>query len=147
MYFGRVWDEKYNQKSYFIFRDPFVVITIYKEKLTFTKKIKTILEEKKSKISRRTLNPIFNLKLVKDFILEYPSTPASDLKGIKIRITIHDYDKHSKVTELGAVTISTKMLLEAIERSNSGKDLVLELPMVPRIRDVRIFENKIFFLI
>ena len=91
------------------------------------------------------MNPIFNLKLVKDFILEYPSTPASDLKGIKIRITIHDYDKHSKVTELGAVTISTKMLLEAIERSNSGKDLVLELPMVPRIRDVRIFENKIFF--
>jgi len=123
------------KRSYSNHRDPFVVITIYKEKLTFTKKIKTILEEKKSKISRRTLNPIFNLKLVKDFILEYPSTPASDLKGIKIRITIHDYDKHSKVTELGAVTISTKMLLEAIERSNSGKDLVLELPMVPRIRD------------
>ena len=61
------------------------------------------------------------------------------LKGMKIRITIHDYDKHTKVTELGAVTISTKMLLEAIERSNSGKDLVLELPMVPRIRDVRNF--------
>ena len=97
------------------------------------------MEEKKSKISRRTLNPSFGLKLVKDFILEYPSSPASDLKGMKIRITVHDYDKHTKVTEMGAVTISTKVLLEAIEKSKSGKDLVLELPMVPRIRDVRIF--------
>ena len=69
--------------------------------MTFTKRVKTILEEKRSKIVRRTLNPSFNLVL----LLELES--ILDVKGLKIRITVHDYDKHTKVTELGAVTIST----------------------------------------
>ena len=104
--------------------------------MTFTKRIKTILEEKKSKIVRRTLNPSFNLVL----LLELES--ILDMKGLKIRITVHDYDKHTKVTELGAVTISTKMLNESLS-TESNLDPVLELPLVPRIRDVS--SNFIYF--
>ena len=104
--------------------------------MTFTKRIKTILEEKKSKIVRRTLNPSFNLVL----LLELES--ILDVKGLKIRITVHDYDKHTKVTELGAVTISTKMLNESLS-TESNLDPVLELPLVPRIRDVS--SNFIYF--
>ena len=57
------------------------------------------------------------------------------MKGLKIRITVHDYDKHTKVTELGAVTISTKILNESLS-TESNLDPVLEFPLVPRIRDV-----------
>ena len=112
-----------------LFRDPFAIITVYREKSSLTKRVKTILEEKKSKIVRRSLNPTFNLVL----LLELDS--LADIKNTKIRITLHDYDKHTKVTELGAVTISTKMLAESMEESNS--DPVLDLPLVPRIREVR----------
>ena len=39
------------------------------------------------------------------------------------------------MTELGAVIISTKMLAESLEECSS--DPVLDLPLVPRIREVR----------
>ena len=64
------------------------MITVYKEKMTFTKRVKTILEEKRSKIVRRTLNPCFNLVLLLE--LESIQGPQCQKEKCNLPISVNN---------------------------------------------------------
>ena len=100
------------RRSYSTSRDPFAILSIYQEKTSsLTRKSKVVLFEEKTKIVRRTLNPAYNFSCAIKEI--------EDIKNVKVKVVIYDYDKNTKVSEIGSAVIALKTLKSALLESNT----------------------------
>ena len=70
-----------------------------------------MLFEEKTKIVRRTLNPAYNFSCAIKEI--------EDIKNVKVKVVIYDYDKNTKVSEIGSAVIALKTLKSALLESNT----------------------------
>ena len=77
-----------------------------------TRKSKVVLFEEKTKIVRRSLNPAYNFScILKDL--------EEDIKNVKAKVVIYDYDKNTKVSEIGSAIIALKTLKSALLDTNT----------------------------
>ena len=75
------------------------------------RKSKVLLFEEKTKIVRRSLNPAYNFScILKDL---------EDIKHVKAKVVIYDYDKNTKVSEIGSAIIALKTLKSALLETNT----------------------------
>lgn len=110
------------RRSYCRTRDTFAVITVYQESSSLTsRKIRTVLTEKQTKVAKQSLNPKFNYSVLLS-VASYV-----DLKSMKARVSIMDRDRLIKTSTIGSAIIQLKHLKpllvspDALEMVVTGK--------------------------
>ena len=123
------------RRSYTFSRDPFAIVTLYREKTSITaRKTRTVLAERRTAVMKRNSNPTFGSSLGSEI-------DENDLKSYKVKIVLFDADKNTKVTQLGSATIPLKTVRSALvsEEENSQLEFSLCAKMTPK--EVNYFDN------
>ena len=96
-----------------------------------------MLFEEKTKIVRRTLNPTYNFSCaIKDI---------EEIKNVKVKVVIYDYDKNTKVSEIGSAVIALKTLKSALLENTEETEVSLGAKMPAKL-DVGSIELGLSYL-